>query len=1652
MTSYLQRAFFAWLGMLMLCAFPSAIRAQAPTDLFFSEYIEGSSNNKALEIYNGTGAPINLATSQYVVQVYSNGSNNVTATISLTGTVASNGVYVLANNNANVNVAISSKANQTSGSVNYNGNDAVVLRKGGATGTIVDVIGQIGNDPGAEWGSGLTSTADNTLRRKATLCSGDNIGSDAFNPAIQWDGFAVDTFDGLGSHTADCGGTTPSLPSVSITATDAAGAEAGSDPVTFTLSRTGSTDADLTVNYTIGGTATNGTDYTPALSGVVVIPAGQSSVSLTLTPVDDAIIDANETIILTVAANAAYSISSASATAIIADDEITPSQRIHNIQGAAHISPLLGQVVNNVPGIVTGLRSNGFYLQDPTPDNDERTSEGIFVFTSTAPTVAVGTSLLVSGTVAEFRSGGSAGSNNLTITQIQAPTIVTVSTGNALPAPTLLGNGGRTIPNTIIEDQTGNVETGGLAFDPATDGIDFYESVEGMLVQINNPLAVSPTVRSGAGAGEIWVVADNGANATIKSSRGGVIVSANDFNPERIQLDDTMLNPPSGGYLTPTVNVGAQLSTVVGIVSWVADNYEVLVTSAPTVISNGLTKESTTLAPTANQLTVSTFNVENLAPGDPSSKFNNLASRIVNNLKTPDILLLEEIQDNNGATNDAVVDANVTFDLLINAITAAGGPAYQYRQINPVDDQDGGQAGGNIRVGFLFNPNRVTFVDRPGGTSTAATTVNNVNGVPQLSFNPGRVDPTNPAFANNDGSGPASNSRKPLAGEFLFNGQPVFIIGNHFSSKIPDDILYGVNQPATLFSETQRREQATVVRNFVQSILAINPNANVIALGDLNDFEFSTPVNILKGAPLNSLIETLPANERYTYNFEGNSQTIDHILVSNSLLGKLDQYDVVHINAEFTDPDSDHDPSVARFNFAPPVTPLVLSATATPTQLLTTGTTTLSAAVSGGTTPYSYTFSGPGTITPSGNTATVASLPAGVQTFTITAGDATAPTAQITSTTVSVTVIEPVVANLTGSAAICVGATATLSVAVSGGTAPYTVVYTDGQSSSTLTGYTSGSPIVVAPNQTTTYSLVSATDANGLASTNLTGTATVTVNRATASIAGTLTVCTGQTTTLTAQGGSSYNWSTNATTAAITVGAGTYTVRVTDANQCTATASATVTEVATPTAPTLLTQGGQSAVTVVQASGDVTLVAGGCSGTLSWTGPNNSAGTSNTILVSTNVPGTFVYTAVCRSAGGCVSAPVSATVTVQGLTLTVSHKNGNNNNKTGNTIRPYLKLNNGGAAAIPYGELTVRYWLTVENFAPMTNLFIDWAQLGTNKVKLKYVALPQPRQGALGYVEYSFDASAGSLAPNGTSGEIQSRVAKQNWTDFNEADDHSYSSNNNYAVNNKITVYRNGVLVNGVEPALVTPTRTLTVYAENKNRNTTGNQIKPYLNVANEGNLPVDYSQLTVRYWFTAEGNQPLVYTVDYAELGNNKVTGRFVKENRAGADTYLELSFSPTLGTLYPLSSTGQIQQRINKNDWSNFNEANDYSYIPAGSVVANPKITAYLNGSLVYGQEPGAANGRIGADEPGTDLQVSVLGNPVLTSDVQVDVLGAQGQPLRFLLTDVNGRTITEHQVEQATAAEHQTLKLGNQPAGLLLLHVSTPSQAKTVKLIRQ
>lgn len=285
---WLQRlGSFCLLGLLLTLSTTS--RSQAPTELFFSEYVEGSSNNKAIEIYNGTGSSINLATSGYNIQMFFNGSASAGLTINLTGTVASNDVFVIAQ--ASSNAAILAQADQTNGAGWFNGDDVVVLRKGT---TIIDVIGIIGNDPGTEWGSGLTSTADNTLRRKAAICGGEVNGSNAFDPATEWDGFANDTFGGLGTHTATCGPVTPTL---NINDVSKVEGSTGTTTYAFTVSLSVAAGAGgVTFDIaTADNTASSSSDYvTKSLTGQT-IPQGSNSYSFEVVVNGDETTEPNET-------------------------------------------------------------------------------------------------------------------------------------------------------------------------------------------------------------------------------------------------------------------------------------------------------------------------------------------------------------------------------------------------------------------------------------------------------------------------------------------------------------------------------------------------------------------------------------------------------------------------------------------------------------------------------------------------------------------------------------------------------------------------------------------------------------------------------------------------------------------------------------------------------------------------------------------------------------------------------------------------------------------------------------------------------------------------------------------------------------------------------------------------------------------------------------------------------------------------------------------------------------------------------------------------------------------------------------------------------------------------------------------------------------
>ena len=752
----------------------------------------------------------------------------------------------------------------------------------------------------------------------------------------------------LGSIT----GETVSINDASVTEGDS-----GTTVLTFTVTRSGNSGAFSLDFATADGSATLADgDYLAASGTLTFIAGGALSETISVIVKGDTVPEPNEFVTVTLSnpENAAGTTVLADAVGtgtILNDDvELTP---IWAIQGAGHKAPSVGGPVGSfgnsgdarfdVEGVVTAVTTNGFWMQDPTGDGDIATSDAIFVFTSSAPAATIETGETVrvlNAQVNEFRPGGSGGSGNLTVTQLTATSGVGASIqelgGVTEIAPVVLGTD-RVLPTGTIEDD------GFASFDPATDAIDFWESLEGMLVEIPASVAVSPTSAfrtrdpldsanaEGAPNEEIWVRIPDNTDMSSLTPNGGVILGPTDANPERIQIDD--LTPIVD---LPDVNVGDALAPVTGVVNYDFGNYEVLVGSAPTVTSPAaIAPETTTLARDARQVTIATYNVENLDPeventaawgaggvaadgtggvtgsssgnasGDlytrlgnadddiGSGKYARHAEQIVMNLGAPTILALQEVQDNDGAEISEVVDATQTLQALVDLIQATYGITYAFAFENPPGvNQDGGQPNANIRNAFLYRPDQVTLKETVRLTDP----------------DPGEAD----GFAGDD----FAASRKPLVGIFEADGVELMIVNNHFNSKGGDDDLFGNVQPPVLSSELQRVEQARIVGDYVQGLLDTDPDARVLVLGDLNDFAWSNPLQTLMGTGSEQVLydlaeELLPAEGRYSYNFEGNAQALDHTLVTGSLLeDAVAGFDIVHVNSEFSDQASDHDPSV----------------------------------------------------------------------------------------------------------------------------------------------------------------------------------------------------------------------------------------------------------------------------------------------------------------------------------------------------------------------------------------------------------------------------------------------------------------------------------------------------------------------------------------------------------------------------------------------------------------------------------------------------------------------------------------------------------------------------------------------------------------------
>lgn len=583
-------------------------------------------------------------------------------------------------------------------------------------------------------------------------------------------------------------------------------------------------------------------------------------------------------------------------------DSSTKSIEIHDIQGEGHQSPYDGKKVNNIKGIVTYQYelNGGKYLHIETPDdkqdNNPNTSEGLIIYTGNQNYDAKkGDLVTVTGTVDEYYIDGYGDKQetDLPVTQINARddkggNVSIEESNQKLPEPYEIEK----VPSKISAND--NFQN----FDREQYAIDYWESLEGMRVKVGDVRSVGPQEH-----GDLFTVLDD---QPAETDNGGVRLTENDQHGERIPFK-MYDNNKARDF---DVATGDKFKgPIIGHVNYGFQNYKLNVDlddMKQAHVEGDTEPQPTSIEPSNQKLNVASYNLENFSNNSSSTtedKADKIANGITEHMKNPDIIGVTEVQDNDGP-KEGGPEANKSYERLIKDIEEAGGPKYKYLNIDPSMNEDGGQPDANIRVGFLYNPKRVQF-DKSIESGDADTAVSYKDG--DLTLNPGRIDPNNPAF---------DDSRKPLAAQFKFHGEQVIVLANHWNSKNGDTPLFGSQQPPVLESENQRVEIAKSVGRFVEQVQKDNPNANIVSVGDYNDFQWSKPLKTFESFNMSNMIYDLPESERYSYNYQGNSQALDHIFVSNNLKNHT-ELDPIHVNSDFTDMSgraSDHDPLLAQID------------------------------------------------------------------------------------------------------------------------------------------------------------------------------------------------------------------------------------------------------------------------------------------------------------------------------------------------------------------------------------------------------------------------------------------------------------------------------------------------------------------------------------------------------------------------------------------------------------------------------------------------------------------------------------------------------------------------------------------------------------------
>jgi hypothetical protein len=894
---------------------PWAVKASA-NGIVISQIYGGGGNagstfrNDFIEIFNADGATVNL--SGWSVQ-YSSAAGTTWQVTALNGSLApgqyfliqesqgAGGTTNLPTPNATGNIAMSA----TAGKVALVSNTVALSGGCPVGGAIIDFVGYGTGTGGASCfeGTAAAPTLTNTtadFRRNNGLQDTDSNTADFITGAPNPRNTPVGTTNPSGAGAANPasliqGGTTL----LTVLVTPGANPTSTGIVVSGDLSSIGGSATEPFFDDGTNGDVTAGNN-TFSFSTVVTVTTTPGTKSLPISISD-----------------AQGRSGSATITLVVTTAPLNLS--IHDIQGSGDTSPVAGRLVSTT-GIVTGVKSNGFFIQNPdnAADADPNTSEGIFVFTSSRPTAVatVGNLVQVTGTVSEFIP--SSDPNSPSSTEISgSPSISLISSGNPLPTPVTL-----TTADT----------------DPAGP-IDQLEKYEGMRVHVDVLNVVGPT------DGNV-----NEANAT-STSNGiffGILpgiarpfrepgvqlpdplpagspanVPRFDTNPELICVDSDAL-----GGAAIDVTTGATVTGLTGPLDFSARFYTIDVDANSGAAATGNVSATPVPIPAANELTIANFNMERFfdTVNDPATsdvaltatafanRLNKASLAIRTVLNTPDVIGVEEME--NLPTLQAVADK-------VNAdAVAAGQPSPNYQAFLV----EGNDVGG-IDVGLLVKGSiNVISVEQVGKDTT---------------------------FVQPDGTTALLNDRPPLvlmATASQPNSDtslPFTMVVNHLRS------LLGIDDPVDGPRVRAKREaQAEFVANLLQSHQAAGEN--VIQVCDCNSFEFSDGyvdvLGTILGHPVpadqvvlaspdlvdpdfTDLVTTLPHDQQYSYDFNGSHQVLDHVVVNPALLSKLSRFAYARNDADFpevfrNDPNrperiSDHDMPVAYFTL-PEATPPVL--------------------------------------------------------------------------------------------------------------------------------------------------------------------------------------------------------------------------------------------------------------------------------------------------------------------------------------------------------------------------------------------------------------------------------------------------------------------------------------------------------------------------------------------------------------------------------------------------------------------------------------------------------------------------------------------------------------------------------------------------------